>query len=177
MNHSVRPLGLVFSLGLVFPLGMFACLLLAEGARGEDPKVIDSKRLDDPYEGEARDFPLGDFRAKYSPEKSMVFRARVIKLADFYIDPDHSLILARVHLGGEFPDVVLPPREYLEKNGVLPEIGDYVRIRGNIFRDRDYYLIIADSLTVGEQTLRLRDDKGRPAWSHAPEVERSARNP
>jgi hypothetical protein len=66
---------------------------------------------------------------------------------------------------GETVTVLLGPAWYLDKQTVTVKQGDKVTVRGSRINFQDKPAIIAAEVTKEGQTLRLRDENGRPAWA------------
>ena len=67
----------------------------------------------------------------------------------------------------EVVEVHLGPDSYLQEQGFTPAEGDLLEVRGAKVqcRKQDREVVMARVVQKGEQTLRLRDDQGRPAWA------------
>ncbi len=65
---------------------------------------------------------------------------------------------------GSIP-VHLGPSWYIDKQGVKFEPGDKVQVTGSRITFDKKPAIIASEVKKGDQTLKLRDETGAPAWS------------
>jgi len=67
--------------------------------------------------------------------------------------------------GTETIPVHLGPEWFLEKQDAALEKGDKLEVTGSRVSFEGKPAIIASEVKKGEQTLKLRDDKGVPIWS------------
>ena len=73
-----------------------------------------------------------------------------------------------VKSGNEVISVHLGPAGYLEKQGMNIQKGDTVTVTGSQVTVQGGLAIIAAEVRKGSQTVRLRDDSGKPLWSYGP---------
>jgi hypothetical protein len=64
--------------------------------------------------------------------------------------------LLAVHLG---------PRWFLDKQDVQIAKGDHIKVTGSLITINEQPVIIAAEIAKDDEILRLRDDKGFPAWA------------
>jgi hypothetical protein len=62
-------------------------------------------------------------------------------------------------------DVHLGPAWYIENQDVKIKLGDKLEIKGSRITFQGKPAIIAAEMKKGEETLRLRDEKGFPVWA------------
>jgi DNA/RNA endonuclease YhcR with UshA esterase domain len=60
--------------------------------------------------------------------------------------------------------VHLGPAWYLKQQSLTIQPGDHVEVRGSRVTYRGHPAIIAAEVKRGSQSLKLRDDDGRPLW-------------
>ncbi len=58
----------------------------------------------------------------------------------------------------------LGPAWYLKQQGLTMQAGDRIEIRGSRITYRGHPAIIAAEVKKGSQSLKLREDDGRPLW-------------
>lgn len=67
---------------------------------------------------------------------------------------------------GEEISVRIGPPQYWESLGIArPVVGDYVTVTGYALTINDVLIYFASTVTVGDNTVNLLDDEGRPLWS------------
>lgn len=65
-------------------------------------------------------------------------------------------------------EAVLGPSWFLEREGLKLAKGDSVEVTGSLVDTDGSDVLIAALLKKGEQTVRLRDERGVPAWAGGP---------
>lgn len=73
-----------------------------------------------------------------------------------------------VKTGPDTVDVYLCPKDFLDDMGVSFAKGDEIAITGSKAKQGDADLILAREVVKGNDTLVLRDEKGKPVWSGRP---------
>jgi hypothetical protein len=73
-----------------------------------------------------------------------------------------------VHLlmkvGNDTMDVYLCPKSFLDEMGVEFKRGDTIVVTGSQVKQENVNLVLARQAQKGQDTLVLRDDKGKPVW-------------
>lgn len=73
-----------------------------------------------------------------------------------------------VHLlmkvGNDTMDVYLCPKSFLDEMGVEFNRGDQIVVTGSQVKQENVSLVLARQAQKGQDTLVLRDDKGKPVW-------------
>jgi hypothetical protein len=71
----------------------------------------------------------------------------------------------RLESEGRTTDVHLGPTWFLEREGVAVAKGATVEVTGSLIDDDGGTFLIAREITLGQKTLKLRDERGMPAWA------------
>lgn len=61
--------------------------------------------------------------------------------------------------------VHLGPRWFMDKQDVQIDEGDLIKVKGSLITFDEEPTIIAAEIEKGDETLRLRDEKGFPVWA------------
>lgn len=67
--------------------------------------------------------------------------------------------------GDDMVDIYLCPKSFMDDMGVTFIKGDAIAFTGSKIKQDGAYLILAREIVKGQDTLVLRDDKGKPVWS------------
>ena len=70
-----------------------------------------------------------------------------------------------VKIGNDVLDVYLCPKSFLDEMGVEFNKGDDISVTGSKVKQGDNDLLLARQAQKGNDTLILRDDKGKPVWA------------
>jgi hypothetical protein len=74
-----------------------------------------------------------------------------------------------VHLvmknGGETVDIYLCPKSFIDDMGVTFSKGDEIAFTGSKVKHDGADMVLAREVIKGQDTLVLRDDKGKPVWN------------
>lgn len=65
----------------------------------------------------------------------------------------------------ETVSVHLGPASFINAQGLKLKVGDVIRVTGSRITYAGKPAIVASTVTKGNQTLRLRDQTGRPVWA------------
>lgn len=95
-------------------------------------------------------------------ETKMKGTVQELKLPEKGSDKDAHLTLKS---GAETLDVYLCPRAFLEDMGSTIAKGDEVSLTGSKVKQDGADMILAREVVKGNDTLVLRDDKGKPVWN------------
>jgi len=60
--------------------------------------------------------------------------------------------------------IIVGPMYYLSDKGYTPKVGDRVSVLGSRLDINGEAIMVAKSITVGSQTIELRDSQGMPLW-------------
>jgi len=110
--------------------------------------------------------PGSQYTRLYDPNTVETMSGEVIKVNR--VSPIHGMS-AGIHLlvktDKEQVSVHLGPQWYLDNQDVRIAAGDQVQIKGSRVTLHGKPAIIASEVKKGDDTLKLRDDTGVPAWS------------
>jgi len=67
--------------------------------------------------------------------------------------------------GDDLIDIYLCPKSFMDDMGVTFSKGDAIAFTGSKVKQDGADLILAREVVKGQDTLILRDDKGKPVWS------------
>jgi hypothetical protein len=73
-----------------------------------------------------------------------------------------------VETDGKATDVHLGPSWFLERQGLALAKGDAVEVTGSLVEQGGTTFLIARDVAKGDKRVRLRDERGIPAWSGGP---------
>jgi hypothetical protein len=103
---------------------------------------------------------------KYDPatETKMKVTVQELKLPEKGSDKESAAHLM-VKSGADTLDVYLCPKSFLEDMGSTIAKGDEVSLTGSKVKQDGADMILAREVVKGNDTLVLRDDKGKPVWN------------
>jgi hypothetical protein len=103
---------------------------------------------------------------KYDPatETKMKGTVQELKLPEKGSDKDVAAHLV-VKSGPDTLDVYLCPKSFLEDMGSTLAKGDEVSLTGSKVKQDGTDMILAREVVKGNDTIVLRDDKGKPVWN------------
>jgi hypothetical protein len=96
-------------------------------------------------------------------ETKMKGTVQELKLPEKGSEKDSAHLL--VKSGTDTLDVYLCPKSFLEDMGSTIAKGDEVSLTGSKVKQDGAEMILARELVKGNDTLVLRDDKGKPVWN------------
>jgi hypothetical protein len=97
-------------------------------------------------------------------ETKMKGTVQELKLPEKGSDKDGAAHLM-VKSGADTLDVYLCPKSFLEDMGSTLAKGDEVSLTGSKVKQDGADMILAREVVKGNDTLVLRDDKGKPVWN------------
>jgi hypothetical protein len=68
--------------------------------------------------------------------------------------------------GDETVDIYLCPKSFIDDMGVTFSKGDEIAFTGSKIKQDGADMMLAREVVKGQDTLILRDDKGKPVWGH-----------
>jgi hypothetical protein len=106
-------------------------------------------------------------KAKFDPATVITVSGTVLgeQRVDHGKGPKAVRIVVKV--GDEQVSVQLGPDTYVDKQKVKLAAGDQVSVKGSKVAYGGKYVVIAQSVTRGTETVVFRDPKGKPAWKVA----------
>lgn len=78
--------------------------------------------------------------------------------------PDTAMVEIRVLSGTDTTPIRLGPAGFLRDKQLTLREGDAVRVTGYSVATGDGELLVATEITHGGRTVRLRNERGQPAW-------------
>ncbi len=102
---------------------------------------------------------------KYDPSTEMKMDGTVEELKL----PDKGHEKEIVHLvmknGDQSVDIYLCPKSFMDDMGVTFSKGDEISFTGSKIKQDGADMVLARQVVKGQDTLILRDDKGKPVWA------------
>jgi len=103
----------------------------------------------------------------YDPNLEVVVPGVVKQVENFTPMPGMAEgVRAQIESRGEMLWVHLAPAAWLAAQKFELKPGDEVLVTGSYVRMGQDRVVLANTIEHGDQTLRLRDDSGKPAWAN-----------
>jgi hypothetical protein len=77
---------------------------------------------------------------------------------------DKEIVHLVMNNGGETVDIYLCPKSFMDDMGVTFTKGDEIAFTGSKVKQGGADMVLAREVVKGQDTLTLRDDKGKPVW-------------
>ena len=109
--------------------------------------------------------PVEVLDLKYDPRSEMTVRdvvlgKRFVKPAD-----GHTGVVVTLQPGGDYIDALVGTTQFLTDHGMDIGIADPLMVTGAVVRLENRPVLLAREVVSRGQTLRLREEDGRPLWS------------
>ncbi|HSE42135.1 MAG TPA: DNA-binding protein [Acidobacteriota bacterium] len=109
----------------------------------------------------------GQNNTMYDPNTAETLNGEVVSIDE--MKPMQGMNCAGVHLtlktDKETISVHLGPSWFINNQDTKIEVKESIEVKGSRIQFQDQPAIIAAEVTKGDQTLKLRDEKGVPVWS------------
>lgn len=108
----------------------------------------------------------GQYHGMYDPAKVETVSGEVIAVEQ--VTPMRRMgmgIGLKLKVGSETVIVHLGPQWYIERQDIKIAAGDKIEVKGVKVQRQGTEFLIAAEVTKGSEVLKLRDDKGFPAWA------------